>query len=98
MSGPKFHSEMETLRIQEADAFLRSMTPAPPTESIEYRPLICIEIARCVKGPPGWMGLFSVNQVDLSGKRPVRKQIVEGRDIGMAVAAIETAVRARVFK
>ena len=96
-------AEME--RIRKADAILvearrRDFVP----EAVEYDDKCAFIISRCVKGPQGWVGFFKVDQLvteDKHGnalKKPVRKLLKEGCDLLIAMSAIETAIRKRVFK
>ena len=88
-----------------ADAKLRQeQAKAAVPEAIEYADGISFIVSRCVRGPQGWVGLFSVDQVVFEDaqrkplKKPLRKRIAEGVDMVVAMSSMETAARKRYFR
>ena len=100
MSKVKSPQEME--HIQAEDAILKEQAARDYVpERNRYEPVAYFEVSRYVTGQ--FMGLFVVAQLftqDAKGKtlkKPFKKVIAEGVDIGVANSSIETAIRKRVY-
>ncbi len=97
----KSPAEMEAIREKEAtiqEAARKKLVP----EANEAKPVAYIVLDRYVKG--NFRGMFCVSQMiteDAKGqplKKPVKVKIIDGVDIVVAMAYIETTIRRRVFR
>ena len=99
----KLKSPAEMDRIREAQALLtQKENAARVPEKNVATPLAYFEISRYTQG--SFKGLFVVSQLvttDKKGKtlkEPIKKSVADGVDIHIAMSALDTAIRRRVFK
>ncbi len=96
----KTPQEMEAIREKDAALKAEELKKFVP-EKNESRPLAYFEIGRYTSG--SFRGLFVIHQLVTEGadgkalKKPIRKTLAEGVDVVVGMAAIETALRKRVF-
>jgi hypothetical protein len=97
------HSQDALKRIREADAELKAKQFKDfVPEKNESAPMAYFEIGRYTKGP--FRGMFLVHQLIVESesgkplKNPVRKLVIAGVDMVVAMSSLETALRRRVFK
>ncbi len=97
----KTAAEMDKIRADHAEYLRKNPVDIKP-EASEHKDLIYITIGRYTKGP--FIGGLVVSQMiveDEKGKplkKPVRKIIAEGVDMVVAISAVETAIRKRVYR
>ena len=101
MSALKTPQELERMRTAQAVIDAKARAAFVP-EKTESKPVAYFEVSRYTTG--NFRGLFLVHQLlteDSQGKqlrKPIRKLVVEGVDMVVAMAAMETALRKRVFR
>ena len=92
-------STAEMDRIRAADAIeVEKRRKAFKPEPNEFKALVWFQVGRYTKG--SFRGLFIVHQMmlDENTGETSQKVLAEGVDVVVAMAAIETALRKRVFK